>query len=98
MTNSNIKIRLLIASDFCTHYIPGINPGWGRNLNSLKEHDFSILNLEGPLTYSNTPILKKGPALKMLDLVLSPYLIIILWTWVKRDLLIHSKIVRKQNY
>jgi poly-gamma-glutamate synthesis protein (capsule biosynthesis protein) len=61
---NNLEVSLLIAGDFCPNNLT-IQSEWFNNLGLLNQYDFSILNLEGPLTCSNTPIQKSGPALRI---------------------------------
>jgi len=64
-------MKIIIGGDF---YIPEDKTDlatrdpqktWGQTLNLFQNADFSIINLEGPITNSNAPIHKTGPLLKM---------------------------------
>lgn len=60
------KINLLIAGDFYPGIVRPRKLFKSEGIAKLfKNGDFSIVNLEGPLTNSETPINKKGPNLKI---------------------------------
>jgi poly-gamma-glutamate synthesis protein (capsule biosynthesis protein) len=70
--NSEEKVDILFAGDFCTRYKTEemIIAGESENIlqpikESLKNKDLSVINLEGPLLNFNSPIPKSGPNIKM---------------------------------
>lgn len=64
-------MKIIIGGDF---YIPAekaglalqnLNNTWGQVLELLKQVDYRIINLEGPITEATDPIHKTGPHLKL---------------------------------
>jgi poly-gamma-glutamate synthesis protein (capsule biosynthesis protein) len=60
-------MKLLIAGDFAPvkQFDCQFNEKLLEKFMVAKKNDFAIVNLEGPLTNSNTPIFKKGPVLRI---------------------------------
>jgi hypothetical protein len=70
VNNGSPFVRIIVAGDlFCggktEKYLTAkeINPLWGELIEELYNHDVRMVNLENPLTWSNSRVFKVGPHL-----------------------------------